>query len=179
MPLTAIALAAALAAAPASQSATKQIQLRDETSAPGVTLTVRQTKSTYHVNEPIRLRAKVDKTAFVYVYTRDADSKYLTLLYPARAEDNNRLTPNKWTILPPRQEFYGDEPGNEKLVVIASAKAIDVSARYFTEAGKFLRATPEAASAAFADKSIRLGDLSPQAQSEDPAQKILQVKIVQ
>jgi hypothetical protein len=158
-------------------SGEKQIRVRDDVTASKVKLDVKQTKASYKVGEAIRFSARVDRAAYVYVYTRDPDSKYLTLLYPARAADKNRLAAGKWVVVPPKQEFFGDEPGAEKIVVVASAKPIDLNSRYFTEEGKFLRTSSESLSAAFGEKGIKLRDETPTV-SADPGQKILSVKIV-
>jgi hypothetical protein len=162
-------------AAPAQE---KQIRMREAADvAAGIKLAVQQTKRSYKVGEAIKLRAKVDRAAYVYIYTRDADSKYLTLLYPARPSDNNKLSAGKWAMLPPKQEFFGDAPGAEKIVVVATGKPIDLNTRYFTEEGKYMRASAESMTAAFAEKGIRLRDETP-ATKVDESQKILSVKIV-
>lgn len=80
-------------------------------------LTVRATKGRYAVNEPIKLKVKVNADAYLYISTRNKDGESV-LLSPAANGALIRVKAGNQTIDP---KLIGDAAGTEELTVIASS----------------------------------------------------------
>ncbi len=170
-------LLASLPSGPAMAQQAKQIGMRPRAAAAPLVLEVKADKPEYKVNEAIKVKARVNRPAYVYVFVPDAKGNQVILLYPEKATDRNLLPRGQWVSLPPAREFFSDAPGRERIFFVASPKPIDMSARYFIDAG-FGRAPGAELTKAFAEKGIRVRPRDTDAAAvRDPNQKLLVLRI--
>lgn len=100
-------------------------------------ITVRADKSGYRVNEPIRLQVKGNKTFHLYLFNIDPVSKRGLSILPNRYQGADRIKykGGVWHAVPNANlQFYSDRPGNERIVLLASEKHLDVD-RLLKEGG--------------------------------------------
>ncbi len=144
------------------------------------TVSIESVKSEYKVDEPIRFRVKATKPMYVYVYAVDADTGNALMLMPSRKLKENRIEANRSVMVPAKAiEFYSDKPGKEKVVVVASAKKLDVDPMKMKAMGDFGAAESEALESDFESKGIRVRDASPAGSSANGAVvKSFDLKIV-
>lgn len=113
-------------------------------------------KTSFRVGEPIRFRVRGNQTFFLYVYTVDKDSGKAILLLPNPKQDGNKYRGHRSQLVPNRNvEFYADEPGKERIIMVASTKYIDVENRY-QKSGDFFTGDAAGIEEAFASKGIHI-----------------------
>jgi hypothetical protein len=161
----------------------KGIRVRDSGSSAETTsasVTIESAKSEYKVDEPIRFRVKATKPMYVYVYSVDPDTGNALMLMPSRKLKENRIEANRSVTVPAKAiEFYSDKPGKEKVVVVASAKKLDIDPMKLKAMGDFGTADSEALESDFESKGIRVRDASPGGSSANGAVvKSFDLKIV-
>lgn len=92
-------------------------------------------QESYRVDEPIRIGVNVERPAFLYLYTIDSATGEASLLEPLNGGRARKLMPGDTAWLPARSlEFYADAPGTERIVAVASERALDLSAVRAAEA---------------------------------------------
>jgi len=110
---------------PQEEAETKDIRIQSREKRLEVEITSR--KNVYDVNEPITLRVKANKKAYIYLFNISEKSDKALLLYPNKYEQMNRLQANMEATIPTRSEFVSDKPGVEHLILVASPKKLKVS----------------------------------------------------
>ena len=75
----------------------------------------------------IRLHVKTTASSYAYIALAGSSGKK-SILYPASAEDDNRVEPNKEVLVPPKGMIvFDNNPGTEQLFVILSPQPLDMS----------------------------------------------------
>jgi len=83
-------------------------------------------KSNYMVNEPIKIRLRLNKSAYIYFWTVSADGRGYLIL-PNNFESFNKYRPNMDYVVPERSadyDFVSDRAGVEQIYVLATNKQI-------------------------------------------------------
>ena len=95
-------------------------------SKPDLEVTISTNKSLYQPREEVVVSYEVSQTAFLYLYSIDAQGK-VTLLFPNRYDSKNKVNPGK-AELPGRGYSFltGKEEGREYLQMIASKVELPV-----------------------------------------------------
>lgn len=180
--LTPLMLAVVCVASPAYSAepagAEKAVRVRDGAPAAASGFKAATEKPAYRVDEPIRLKVQSDRDVYVYVYTVDAASGNAWLLFPNRQNVDNRIAAQRLVKIPGSNvEFVSDQPGVEKLIVVASPKKIDIDPHKLTGRGDFPEAKTADLESSFESKGIRVRD-SEAPQAEGVVVKRLDVKIL-
>ncbi len=124
----------------------KPVQAEDEKAivvAPGrsnsdLNVQFHPSKSSYRIGEPINFRIKGDKTFYLYVYNIDKNTGDAVLLFPNRLHSGNKYPGGRYFTVPGEDvTFYSDSVGNERIVMIASARYIDVGRAKYKALGDF------------------------------------------
>lgn len=160
----------------------KAINVRDSGSRAGdLRVNFEPLNSVYEVDEPIRFRVRGNKTFFLYVYTVDKDTGNAVLLLPNRKQTGNKYPGGSYYNVPNRSvEFYADERGQERIVMVASSKYIDVDRARFKSVGDFAMVQEKALEDEFEAKGIRIrrGENRRRPSSKDVIVKDIDLAIV-
>ena len=122
-------LALSAAAAPLfAAEPTKDIRVEQKTDK--IAIDVKPGKKSFAVDESISLKVKVNKPAYLYIFNIGADNEKVTMLFPNQFDKNNKVLPSKKGITIPgkKTEFKSDREGMENVVVLASAKELNLDA---------------------------------------------------
>lgn len=122
----------------------------------------------YRVGEPIRFRVRGNQRFFLYVYNISADGGKATLLLPNRRQQGNKYQAGKDYRIPNANvEFFADRAGNERVVMVASSRYIDVKKLPLTKEGDFFSIAAQQLEQGFAAKGIHIR--APQVSATQPA----------
>lgn len=129
MMLTLAAMAALTAAAQAevkvsAPGVSKDIVVSQR--ADGLKAVLKPMKSSFAVNEEIKLFAQVNKQAYVYLFGVNRDGSGV-LLFPNAHDKNNRLAPGRQAMIPSSAVFKSDAAGAEKVYMVASSTPLQLS----------------------------------------------------
>lgn len=160
-----------------ADDADKAVRVRDAAPVGSFKFQVQTEKAAYKVDEPIRLKVRAEQDFYLYVYAVDEASGNAWLLLPNRKQPHNRISANQWQKVPGANlEFVSDKPGMEKLIVVASAKKVDIDPmKLSAKGGDFVETKAADLEGAFEAKGIRIRDA---AQPEGVVVKRLEVKIL-
>ena len=155
----------------------KAIQVREAGEA--LKVSVEPTKPEYKVDEPIRFRVKGNDSFYLYVYSVDAATGNAWLLLPNKKSKDNRFEGGVAHAVPGRNvEFVADKPGKEKVVVVASAKKLDIESAKFASEGDFSRASESDMEKSFESKGIRVRDREESASADGVVVKRMEIAVV-
>lgn len=111
----------------------------------------------YRINEPIRFRVRGNRPFYIYLYDIDTERGTSLLIHPNEIDRNNYYVADQAFVIPSRAaEFYADEEGREQILMVASARELDV--QYDTDGTQrpFYRTKAAAIEAMLATKGIQL-----------------------
>lgn len=104
-----------------------------ETNSSNLKVLLRTEKNSYHPNERIRFQVKSNKDVYIYLFNFDPVSKTAVLLLPNRLQNKHHIKysgDGGWSFIPNSNlEFYADQSGVERIVMVASEKFIDIEER--------------------------------------------------
>jgi len=162
-----------------ADDADKAVRVRDAAPVGSFKFQVQTEKAAYKVDEPIRLKVRAEQDFYLYVYAVDEASGNAWLLLPNRKQPHNRIAANQWQKVPGANlEFVSDKPGMEKLIVVASAKKVDIDPmKLSAKGGDFVETKAADLEGAFEAKGIRIRERDA-AQPEGVVVKRLEVKIL-
>lgn len=96
----------------------------------GLEVAIRTKESRYSVDEPVAFEVKGNKAFHLYLFNVDPRTERVVTILPNQKQTNRELKypgDNRWRKVPnPGVEFYADEAGNERIVMVASEKYLDV-----------------------------------------------------
>ncbi len=139
----------------------KTIRVRPNTNAGNLLVDVQPIKKSFWVNEPIRLRSKGNKPYYLYLFNVDPQTGKSIMIVPNRLQPNNYYGQQRY-IVPNRDiEFFSDRPGQEKMIMVASTKALKVDFDRYQPLGHFVAGK----SAAF-EKSLGVRFTDPYGQKD-------------
>lgn len=155
----------------------KAIRVREAGEA--LKVSVEPTKPEYKVDEPIRFRVKGNDSFYLYVYSVDAATGNAWLLLPNKKSKDNRFAGGKTVMVPSKNvEFVADKPGKEKIVMVATAKKLDVATGSFKAKGDFLEGSTQELEGDFESKGIRVREAAESSPSVGAVVKRMEVRIV-
>ena len=95
-------------------------------------------KPVYSVGERIRFRVKGNQTFYLYLFSIDDQTNRGVVILPNRLQQYNKYRPGELYIVPEKDvEFYGDRPGRERIIMVASTEKLDVDWRQYSVSGDF------------------------------------------
>jgi hypothetical protein len=98
-------------------------------------------KPVFKVGESIRFKVKGNKTFYLYLFSVDQKEKIGYVLLPNVKQQYIKYKAGKEYMVPEKYiEFYSNNPGNEKVIMVASTKKMDVELGRFKKSGLFFRA---------------------------------------
>ncbi|OGT89327.1 MAG: hypothetical protein A2286_11990 [Gammaproteobacteria bacterium RIFOXYA12_FULL_61_12] len=154
----------------------KLIRIRDAgDGAPGeegLQIDIRTARSTYRQGQAIRFQVRGNHDFFLYLINIDPRSGRAVAILPNRLQTGDSIKypgDGQWYSVPnERLEFYGDRPGLERIIMIASERYLEVDSLLRKSrskaAGDFyameapLDALDEAIGASYGEKTIRIRD---------------------
>lgn len=83
----------------------------------------------YKVDEPISFRVKTNKNAYIYVVNVTGQGEDVTLLFPNKYEEANKVKANKEITIPAKSVFKSDREGMEHVVIAATTKKLDLQTK--------------------------------------------------
>jgi len=114
-------------------------------------------RASYRVGEPIRFTARGNKTFYLYVYSVDKDTGDAVLILPNNKQSGNKYPGGRSMTVPNRNiEFYADEEGRERIVMVASTRYIDVGAAKAQPLGDFSKTKAAVLEGLFEEKGIKI-----------------------
>ncbi|MDE0206057.1 MAG: DUF4384 domain-containing protein [Candidatus Tectomicrobia bacterium] len=167
----ALALAAVLVVTPACADVELGIEeigektIRVETDTPDAAETtplrvnLEPAQASFRVDEPIRFRIRGNKAFFLYLYSVDKDTDEVTLLLPTREGQRHNKYPANRTLMVPNEgqaTFLADEPGRERLLMVASTTYLPVKSRWYRKGSDYYVGSTAELSQEFGAKNIRV-----------------------
>ena len=123
--------------APAAQPAPKP-------TTPKLAVEFAPNKAVYKVEEAIKFKVTANKDCYLYIFGINEAAKMAYVLLPNKLETDNQIKAGDSMVIPgDKIEFYGDKPGVEKIVYVASTKKIDLNTGQYEKSGTFMTTTPE------------------------------------
>ena len=116
-------------------------------------------KASYKVDEPIRFHIRGNKAFFLYLYSVDKETDEVTLLIPTREGQKHNKYPANQTLVVPNEgqaELLADEPGRERLLVVASTRYLPLKSRWYRKGLDYYTGKGADFEAEFAEKGIRV-----------------------
>ena len=116
-------------------------------------------QDSFGVDEPIRFRIRGNKTFFLYLYSVDKDTDEVTLLLPTQEGQRHNKYPANRTRMVPNEgqaEFLADEPGRERLLMVASTRYLPVKSRWYRKGSDYYVGSTAELNQEFAGKNIRV-----------------------
>jgi len=99
-------------------------------------------KSVFKVGEPIRFKVKGNKTFYLYLFSIDSASNRGAVLLPNVRQQYVKYKGGKEYIVPEKNvEFFSDQPGKEKIIMLASTRKMDIKFKRYSKSGDFFTAT--------------------------------------
>ena len=116
-------------------------------------------KESFRVDEPIRFHIRGNKTFFLYLYSVDKETDEVTLLLPTReGQRHNKYPANRTMVVPNEGQaaFLSDEPGRERLLMVASTRYLPVKSRWYRKGSDFYVGSTAELNEEFGAKNIRV-----------------------
>lgn len=116
-------------------------------------------KASFRVDEPIRFHIRGNKTFFLYLYSVDKDTDEVTLLLPTQEGQRHNKYPANRTMAVPNEGqavFLADEPGRERLLMVASIRYLPVKSRWYRKGSDYYVGSTAELNQEFAGKNIRV-----------------------
>ena len=116
-------------------------------------------QASFRVDEPIRFNIRGNKTFFLYLYTVDKDTDEVTLLLPTQEGQRHNKYPANQTVVVPNEgqaEFLANEPGRERLLMVASTRYLPVKSRWYRKGSDYYVGSTAELTQEFAGKNIRV-----------------------
>lgn len=96
-------------------------------------------KPVFNAGEPIRFKVMGNKTFYLYLFSIDEKANRGYVLLPNLRQQYNKYKANTEYNVPEKNiEFFSDNPGTEKIIMLASTKKLDVKMDKYTKAGNFM-----------------------------------------
>lgn len=125
-------------------------------------------KPSFKVNEPIGFSLSSNREVFIYLFSMDHERRKATMILPNRHQSSNKYPATRGYRIPNNTvEFLSDQPGTEKLVMVASEKWIDWDKQGYKEAGDFMEAPADLVEKQI--KALKLRPIEIKRRSEDVA----------
>lgn len=119
----------------AQSSSEKELGVRRSDS--GLKVTFEPVKQSYQVDESVRFRIKGNQTFYLYLFSINKEKNRAALLIPNDMHGNKYQGETTYLVPNKNLEFYSDQPGLEKVVMVASTKYLDLDKDRYTKAGPF------------------------------------------
>lgn len=117
----------ALAAEPATDATPMGMRVSTKPEA-ALAVDIEPVRERYDVDEPIRFRVRGETPFYVYLYSLDNENGESTLIFPNHWEQDNYYPGGRSYLIPNRDaEFYGERPGTERVVMVASRRPLEMS----------------------------------------------------
>ena len=116
-------------------------------------------KASFKVDEPIRFNIRGNKPFFLYIYSVDKETDAVTLLLPTKKGQRHNKYPANRTLAVPNKgeiELLADEPGRERLLMVASTKYLPVKSKWYRKGADYYVGKTADFEKEFADKGIRV-----------------------
>lgn len=128
-----------------------------------LTVDMQPIKTSFWVNEKIRLRSKGNKPYYLYLFNVDPKTGEAIMILPNKLQPNNYYG-HQGYIVPSREiEFYSDRPGQEQIIMVASTKMLNVDLGSYKSIGNFVTGK----SATF-EKSLGIRFTAPKPKKANP-----------
>ncbi|MEW6267259.1 MAG: DUF4384 domain-containing protein [Thermodesulfobacteriota bacterium] len=107
-------------------------------SAGGLRVTFEPVKTVFQVNEPIKFKIKANKQFFLYLFSLDKQTNQGVLIMPNELYQGNMYQADAEFIAPPpNYEFFAQNPGLEKIIMVASTAWLELDHKKYTKSGGF------------------------------------------
>jgi hypothetical protein len=107
------------------------------------------------VNEAIRFRIKGNQTFYLYLFSINPELNRAVMLIPNDRHGNKYEGGTTYTVPNPNLEFYADEPGLEKVVMVASTRYLQMDKGLYDKSGPFMTASAQQGRAQVKELSVR------------------------
>jgi hypothetical protein len=102
-------------------------------------------KDVYQTGERIRFKIKANKTCYLYLFSIDeAQNRGYVLLPNVKQQYNKYKADVEYNVPEKDVEFFSDQPGTERIVMVASTKKLDIKMEKYVKAGDLFRSEAKA-----------------------------------
>jgi len=120
-------------------------------------------KPVYKTGERIQFRVRGSKTFYLYLFSVDTRENRGYVLLPNALQQYHKYSAKKEYLVPEKNvEFYSEQPGTEKIIMLASTKKLDIRMEKYTKSGNFF--TSEASEVEEEVKSLSIRSRKKKAQ---------------
>lgn len=130
-------------------------------------------KKVYNTGEQIRFKISANKTFYVYLFNINMNENTGYILFPNILQYNKYIANRQYSIPQKNVVFYSENPGIEKIIMLASTTELNIAVNRYKKKGNFFTCKGD-----ILEKHIRRLYLQPAAKNEQKVIKEIYLEII-